>query len=296
MSTVLIFTSFPFMICLLVPPFLLQASSCSSSSSSHFLTHPWRYDSSHLLAPIVLSELLTTSASISRLSLKHITSLPWNGSYHPHNSGAHTERADPTSLNLCSELRWKRPRTRQKAVFWEGMIIWSKEEDKCKLERKMWISQCHCANPSMRERWDRFWLFRRSAIMASGPMMGHIFSASLHVNQHVLRLGSPQWGLKIGFTCVYRIWQFFKFKLILWNIALTGNIIWGGCCSMSQSAGQLDTLLITWHASVWLSANAQNCNEKEQIHQLNIVLAEMSCMVCFQCSQRDVWIKRSILR
>lgn len=155
MSNVWIFTSFPFVIFLLITPFLLRASSCSSSSS-HFLTYPWRNDSSHLLAPIVcVSELLTTSASISSLSLKHITSLPWNGSYHPHNSGAHTERADPTSLNLC----WKPLRAPMKETEYptKGSILRGNDKmdqggGQMQIRKEMWITQCRCANPCMQQR------------------------------------------------------------------------------------------------------------------------------------------------
>lgn len=271
MSNVLIFTSFPFVIFLLITPFLLRASSCSSSSS-HFLPHPWRYDSSHLLAPIVLSELLTTSASISRLSLKHITSLPWNGSYHPHNSGTHTERADPTSLNLCwKPLRapMKETQDPRKGSILRGndkMVQGGGQMQIRKENVNKSVSVCKPMHAA--ERWDMFWLFRRWTTTASGPMTGSIFSASLHVNQHVFQCAqlSKVWRLVLPVCVVFGNFLIFLFQLILWNIALTGNIVWGGCFSMSQSAGQLDTLLITWHASVWLSANAQNYNEKEQIH------------------------------
>lgn len=82
-SDTLIFTPLPFLIPFQITPFLLQASSCSSSSS-YFLTHLWWYVYFHPLAHTVLSEPLATSSSISRMSLKNISSVPWNGPYHPH--------------------------------------------------------------------------------------------------------------------------------------------------------------------------------------------------------------------
>lgn len=166
-SDTLIFIPFPFVIPFQITPFLLQASSCSSASS-YFLTHPWQYAYSHPLAHIVLSEPLTTSSSISRLSLKNISSVPWNGPYHPHSRNPTESVLETTQSSIEGDGAPDR-----RHYLDRDINVIQGGEKKCKLEKEIMSNSVSV--------WQPFWGPMAGDVSLPVPMLISMLSSMLNL-------------------------------------------------------------------------------------------------------------------